>query len=251
MARTECYCGKTGCLECSIRPGAGRETTLSTVARRADTASIVRRVRTIGGSRAVARHEERLARALSGVINILDLQMSLSLAAECRTSRVSIRTSPTLEGVRVAAETPRTQLLRAVHGTAAAFAALPGCGIAEEQLPASGPAASTRTGGPSATRALRASSSRFRAARGLDSTRPASAGSGSELVNRQVECHPHWPDEGFVTSHSLRTNCSAVRGLRPLAAAVQNRKCLIFRHNGNQLPAPGFQLLTSAYSSRL
>ena len=112
-----CYCGKTGCLEVFLsgpalardyRDGSGTDL---------DPAAIVAR----GGEDPVAeaalgRHEERLARALSAMINILDPDVIVLGGGLSNIERLYTNVPALWDTFGSPPETPRTRLVRAMHG---------------------------------------------------------------------------------------------------------------------------------------
>jgi fructokinase len=112
-----CYCGKTGCLEVFLsgpalardyRDGSGTDL---------DPAAIVAR----GGEdpvaeAALARHEERLARALSAIINILDPDVIVLGGGLSNIERLYTNVPALWDTFGSPPETPRTRLVRAMHG---------------------------------------------------------------------------------------------------------------------------------------
>jgi predicted NBD/HSP70 family sugar kinase len=114
-----CYCGRRGCIETFVSgPGfaadhahrAGERLTAEEIARRA-----------AGGDRAceasLARFEERLARALAGVINVLDPDVIVLGGGLSRIERL-YRTVPALWGAGVFSDEVRTRLVAPRHGDA-------------------------------------------------------------------------------------------------------------------------------------
>jgi fructokinase len=69
-----CYCGKTGCVE-TFLSGPGLERDYALVSKQQKTSREIVSAAAAGGTRAIAalrRYEDRLARSLAGVINVLD-----------------------------------------------------------------------------------------------------------------------------------------------------------------------------------
>jgi fructokinase len=114
----ECYCGKTGCLEVFLSgPALARDYAEHGGDAELDAASIVTRV---GADRAaaaaLARHEERLARALSALINILDPDVIVLGGGLSNIESLYTNVPQLWKTFGSPPETPRTRLLRALHG---------------------------------------------------------------------------------------------------------------------------------------
>lgn len=113
----ECYCGRRGCIETWLSgPGMAAEH-LSTSGARLSAQEIAGLAASgdTAGSATLARYTDRLARALAGVINILDpdvivLGGGLSHIASLYTQ------APTLWGEHIFSPTVRTRLLPPQHG---------------------------------------------------------------------------------------------------------------------------------------
>jgi fructokinase len=116
-----CYCGKHGCVETFLSgPGLMRDHERHS-GRREGVPAIV--ANSEGGDRlaedTLARYEHRMARALAGVINVLDPDVIVLGGGLSNIDRL-YRHVPRLWGAYVfsagVADTPRTSLVRAVHG---------------------------------------------------------------------------------------------------------------------------------------
>jgi len=111
-----CYCGKHGCIETFLSgPGLARD--YSPDERGPDAAQIVRRAAD-GEAKAeasLARYEDRMARALAGVINILDPEVIVLGGGLSRVERL-YRNVPRLWPRYVFSDVVRTRLLAPFHG---------------------------------------------------------------------------------------------------------------------------------------
>jgi fructokinase len=112
-----CYCGKTGCLEVFLSGPALARDYREAGGADLDAAAIVAR----DGEDAVAaatlaRHEERLARALSSIINIIDPDVVVLGGGLSNIERLYTNVPALWDTFGSPRETPRTRLLRAVHG---------------------------------------------------------------------------------------------------------------------------------------
>jgi fructokinase len=111
-----CYCGRTGCIETFLSgPGLARDyrrdrggsTKAVEIARLAETGDAV-------ASAAIARYEERLARALTTVMNLLDPDVIVLGGGLSNIERLYTSVPPLLRPF--GGETPRTRLVRARFG---------------------------------------------------------------------------------------------------------------------------------------
>jgi fructokinase len=114
----DCYCGRSGCLEVFLSgPALARDYAAHGGDAELDVASIVSRVDDDPvASAALARHEERLARALSALINILDPDVIVLGGGLSNIERLYTNVPQLWKTFGSPPETPRTRLLRAVHG---------------------------------------------------------------------------------------------------------------------------------------
>ena len=113
---TACYCGKQGCIETWLSgPGLARDyggcgggnvRAIDLVARLAHDS---------GAQAALARYEERLARALASVINVLDPEVVVLGGGLSNIERLYVNV-PKLWGRYVFSDTVRTRLVRNRHG---------------------------------------------------------------------------------------------------------------------------------------
>ena len=113
---TACYCGKQGCIETWLSgPGLARDyggrgggnvSAIDIVARMAHDS---------GAQAALARYEERLARALASVINVLDPEVVVLGGGLSNIERLYVNV-PLLWGRYVFSDTVRTRLVRNRHG---------------------------------------------------------------------------------------------------------------------------------------
>ncbi len=112
-----CYCGSTGCLESFLSGPAmardyaehgGDELDAATIASRAAEDPLARDV--------LARFEERLARALSAVINLLDPDVIVLGGGLSNIERLYVNVPPLWATFGIPPEHPRTRLVRAMHG---------------------------------------------------------------------------------------------------------------------------------------
>ena len=114
-----CYCGRAGCIETYLSgPGLAADH-LSHGGEPADAASIARRA--AAGERAsqasLERYEARLARALAGVINLLDPEVIVLGGGLSQVARL-YENVPRLWPAHVFSDTISTRLLPARHGDA-------------------------------------------------------------------------------------------------------------------------------------
>jgi fructokinase len=114
-----CYCGRRGCIETYLSgPGLARDHEAAT-GERLQAAAIARRAGE-GDQRSratLARYEERLARALAGVINILDPH-AIVLGGGLSQVASLYESVPRLWGAHVFSDAVRTRLLPPIHGDA-------------------------------------------------------------------------------------------------------------------------------------
>jgi fructokinase len=112
-----CYCGRTGCIELFLSgPGltrdyaseGGGQAAAVDIAQRAAAGDAV-------AERCLARYEDRLARALAGVINILDPDVIVLGGGMSNVERFLTRV-PTIWRAHVFSDAIATRLVRAVHG---------------------------------------------------------------------------------------------------------------------------------------
>jgi len=119
MPGPRCACGRNGCIEAFLSgPGLARDHLLGTGEARAP-ADIVARAES--GDRSCAatleRYEERLARALASVINLLDPEAIVLGGGLSNTVRL-YRNVPALWSRHVYSDTVVTRLVKAAHGDA-------------------------------------------------------------------------------------------------------------------------------------
>ena len=112
-----CYCGRTGCIELFLSgPGLSRDYA-SEGGGQAAAVEIAQRA--AGGDaiaeRCLARYEDRLARALSGVINILDPDVIVLGGGMSNVERF-LSSVPAIWPAHVFSDAIATRLVRAVHG---------------------------------------------------------------------------------------------------------------------------------------
>ena len=112
-----CYCGRTGCIELVLSgPGLARDyasegggqAAAVEIAQRAAAGDPI-------AERCLARYEDRLARALSGVINILDPDVIVLGGGMSNVERFLTRV-PAIWRAHVFSDAIATRLVRAVHG---------------------------------------------------------------------------------------------------------------------------------------
>ncbi len=119
MPGPRCACGRDGCIEAFLSgPGLARDHLLSTGEARAP-ADIAARAESgdRGCARTLERYEERLARALASVINLLDPEVIVLGGGLSRIERL-VRNVPARWSSRVYSDTVVTRLVRAAHGDA-------------------------------------------------------------------------------------------------------------------------------------
>jgi fructokinase len=112
-----CYCGKTGCLEVFLSGPALTRDYIDAGGDDLDPAAIVDR----HGADPIAaatleRYEERLARALSGIINVLDPDVIVLGGGLSNVERLYTNVPALWDTFGEPRETPRTRLVRAMHG---------------------------------------------------------------------------------------------------------------------------------------
>src|SRR6266851_4369098 len=119
MPGPRCACGRDGCIEAFLSgPGLARDHLLATGEAR-EPADIVARAESgdRGCALTLARYEERLARALASVINLLDPETIVLGGGLSRIERLA-RNVPALWSRHVYSDTVVTRLVRAAHGDA-------------------------------------------------------------------------------------------------------------------------------------
>jgi fructokinase len=119
MPGPRCACGRNGCIEAFLSgPGLARDHLLATGEARAP-ADIVERAESgdRGCAATLERYEERLARALASVINLLDPETIVLGGGLSNTDRL-YRNVPALWGRHVYSDTVVTRLVKAAHGDA-------------------------------------------------------------------------------------------------------------------------------------
>jgi fructokinase len=112
-----CYCGRTGCIELFLSgPGlardyasaGGSEATAIEIATRAEAGDPV-------AEACLARYEDRLARALAGVINVLDPDVIVLGGGMSNLERL-LTNVPAIWGAHIFSDAVATRLVRAAHG---------------------------------------------------------------------------------------------------------------------------------------
>jgi len=112
-----CYCGKTGCLEVFLSGPALARDYVEAGGSELDAAAIVARHADDPAAAAVlSLHEERLARALSAIINILDPDVIVLGGGLSNIERLYTNVPALWDTFGEPRETPRTRLVRAKHG---------------------------------------------------------------------------------------------------------------------------------------
>lgn len=112
-----CYCGRTGCIETFLSgPGLAHDYAFRG-GDPVDAAEIVRRLN--GGQDPLAeaslqRYEERLARALTSIIHVLDPDVIVLGGGVSNVERLYLNVPPLLR--LFGGDTPRTRLVKAAHG---------------------------------------------------------------------------------------------------------------------------------------
>lgn len=112
-----CYCGRTGCIETFLSgPGLAHDYAFSG-GDPVDAAEIVRRLN--GGQDPLAeaslqRYEDRLARALTSIIHVLDPDVIVLGGGVSNVERLYLNVPPLLR--LFGGDTPRTRLVKAAHG---------------------------------------------------------------------------------------------------------------------------------------
>jgi len=112
-----CYCGRTGCIETFLSgPGLSRDY-LSATGRALDSTAIVERVAAgeADAEAALARYDERMARALASVINLLDPDVIVFGGGMSNIERLYANV-PRLWDPFVFSDRVDTRLVRALHG---------------------------------------------------------------------------------------------------------------------------------------
>ena len=110
-----CYCGRSGCIETFLSGPGLKVDFVSSGGPALDAAAIFERA-TVDplAAAAVARYEERLARALTAVINLLDPDVIVLGGGLSNAERLYRNVPPLL--APFGGEPPRTKLVRAKHG---------------------------------------------------------------------------------------------------------------------------------------
>ena len=116
---TPCYCGRSGCIETFLSgPGLTRDFVEAGGERlRADEIVALATAGDLRASLSLERYEDRFARALAGVINIIDPDV-IVLGGDSPTSSASTRPSRARWGAHVFSDVVATRLVRARHGDA-------------------------------------------------------------------------------------------------------------------------------------
>jgi len=115
----QCYCGRSGCIETYLS-GPGLVADHARVNGERVTADVIAARAAQGGSAAratLARYEERLARALASVINVLDPHAIVLGGGLSKIQSLYARV-PALWGAHVLSDEIRTRLLPPLHGDA-------------------------------------------------------------------------------------------------------------------------------------
>ncbi|GIK88547.1 MAG: N-acetylglucosamine kinase [Betaproteobacteria bacterium] len=112
-----CYCGRTGCIETFLSgPGLARDHALATGAPRGADAIVVAAAAGDAGAQAsLARYEDRLARALAHVINVVDPDVIVLGGGLSNVERLYANV-PRLWGRYVFSDRVDTKLARNAHG---------------------------------------------------------------------------------------------------------------------------------------
>lgn len=112
-----CYCGNTGCLEVFLSGPALARDYAEHGGEKLDATAIVARLDTDPlASAAMARYEERLARALSAIINVLDPDVIVLGGGLSNVERLYTNIPPMWDPFNSPPEPSRTRLVRAKHG---------------------------------------------------------------------------------------------------------------------------------------
>ena len=111
-----CYCGKHGCIETFLSgPGLARDYARHTGESISAKAIVSRSAGEASGALALQRYEDRLARALAGVINVLDPEVIVLGGGLSNIERL-YQNIPALWGKWVFSDSVRTRLVRNTHG---------------------------------------------------------------------------------------------------------------------------------------
>ncbi|MEQ1775969.1 MAG: ROK family protein, partial [Burkholderiales bacterium] len=111
-----CYCGKQGCIETFLSgPGLARDYAQAQGSSISAEEIVIRSVREAAAEQALLRYENRLARALSSVINVLDPDVIVLGGGLSNIERL-YQNIPALWGKWVFSDTVRTRVMRNVHG---------------------------------------------------------------------------------------------------------------------------------------
>lgn len=111
-----CYCGKRGCIETFLSgPGLARDYARHSGATRSAEAIASLGSHDTQAAQALARYEERLARALASIINVLDPEVIVLGGGLSNIDRL-YKNIPELWGKWVFSDSVRTRLVRNLHG---------------------------------------------------------------------------------------------------------------------------------------
>ncbi len=111
-----CYCGKQGCIETFLSgPGLARDYALHSGSPRSAQDIVARCAHDAAAEQALKRYEQRLARALASVINVLDPEVIVVGGGLSNIDRL-YKNIPKLWGKWVFSDTVRTRLVRNAHG---------------------------------------------------------------------------------------------------------------------------------------
>jgi len=112
----ECYCGKQGCIETFVS-GTGLERDYHSATGKNLSAAEITALATAEAEAALARYEHRLARALAGIINVLDPDIIVLGGGMSNTGRLYDNV-PKVWRDWVFSDTVETKLVPALHGDA-------------------------------------------------------------------------------------------------------------------------------------
>ncbi len=117
LAPASCYCGRRGCIETFLSgPGLARDYRAATGRQlRAEAIAQLAEQGDGPAGAALARYQDRLARSLASVVNILDPD-AIVLGGGLSGIASLYRSVPRLWGRYVFSDTVETRLLRALHG---------------------------------------------------------------------------------------------------------------------------------------
>lgn len=111
-----CYCGQRGCIETFLSgPGLARDYALATHASISAEEIVARSANETAAEQALARYENRLARALASIINVLDPEVMVLGGGLSNVDRLYTNI-PKLWSKWVFSDTVRTRLVRNQHG---------------------------------------------------------------------------------------------------------------------------------------